>query len=190
MAETLYTVYRHTTPSGKSYIGITKNSISKRIGGGYHHNKYLTAAIKKYGWNNIETEIIAEGVSLDEANLLEAYYIASFETQDHKKGYNIADGGLNWNSSSDEIRKKIAAKARGRKRSIPMGEETKRKIMMANKRRMRVECVETGEVFDSIGEAARNKRIERRDISRCVKGIRKTAGKYHWRRYDGRTDDV
>ena len=129
-------------------------------------------------------------MSLDEANLLESYYIASFETQDHKKGYNIADGGLNWNSSSDEIRKKIAAKARGRKRSIPMGEETKRKIMMANKRRKRVECVETGEVFNSMGEAARAKQVERRDIARCIKGQRKTAGSYHWRSYDGRTTDV
>ncbi len=190
MSDALYTVYMHTTPSGKSYVGITKNSISKRIGGGYRHNKYLTAAIKKYGWDNIETEIIAEGVSLDEANLLESYYIASFETQDHKKGYNIADGGLSWNSSSDEVRKKISSKARGRKRSIPMGEETKRKIMMANKRRKRVECIETGEVFSSIGEASRAKCIERGDISRCIRGKRKTAGKYHWRRYDGRTDDV
>ena len=189
MAETLYTVYRHTTPSGKSYIGITKNSIRKRIYGGYHHNKYLTAAIKKYGWQNIETEIIAEGVSLDEANLLETYYIASFETQDHTKGYNIADGGLSWNSRSDEVRMKLSAKARGRKLA-PMGEETKRKIMMANKRRKRVECMETGEIFDSIGEAARKKKIERGDISRCIKGIRKTAGKLHWRRYDGRPDDV
>lgn len=189
MAETLYTVYMHTAPSGKSYIGITKNSITKRIGGGYRHNKYLTAAIKKYGWSNIETELIAENVSLDEANLLEAYYIASFETQDHTKGYNICDGGLSWNSQADEVRKKMSEAAK-RRQHVPMGEETKRKIMMANKRRKRVECVETGEIFYSIGEAARSKGIERRDISRCIKGKRKTVGKYHWRIYDGRTTDV
>ena len=189
MAETLYTVYRHTTPSGKSYIGVTKNSINKRIGGGYRHNKYLTAAIKKYGWTNIETEIIAEGVSLDEANLLETYYIASFETQDHRKGYNICDGGLSWNSQAEEVRKKLSESARKRPR-VPMGEETKRKIMMANKRRKRVECVETGEVFNSRGEAARAKQVERRDIARCIKGQRKTVGSYHWRSYDGRTTDV
>lgn len=189
MIETLYTVYRHTTPSGKSYIGVTKNSINKRIGGGYRHNKYLTAAIKKYGWDNIDTEIIAENVSLDEANLLETYYIASYETQDHTKGYNIADGGLSWNSKADEVRKKLSEAAKRRVR-VPMGEETKRRIMMANKRRKRVECVETGEVFNSFGGAGRMKGIESRDISRCVKGKRKTVGGFHWRVYDGESDDV
>ena len=62
--------------------------------------------------------------------------------------------------------------------------------MMANKRRKRVECTETGEVFNSMGEAARAKQVERRDIARCIKGQRKTAGSYHWRSYDGRTTDV
>ena len=165
MDEILYTVYSHTTPSGKMYIGITKNSIRKRIHSGYLSNKFFTAAVRKYGWDNIKTDIIAENVSIDEANLLESYYIASYETQNKRKGYNIADGGLSWNSRTDEVRKKI---------------------MLSEKNRKQVECVETGEIYQSFGDAERRTGVDRFDISKCCAGKRKTAGKYHWRIY-GRT---
>ena len=164
MAETLYTVYRHITPSGKSYIGMTKNSIRRRIRSGYSSNKFMTAAIRKYGWESITTEILAENVSLDEANLLEAYYIASCETQDLRKGYNIADGGLSWNSKTEAVRKKIILSERNRKP---------------------VQCIETGEIYPSFGEAERLTGVDRFDISKCCSGNRKTAGKLHWRVFDG-----
>ena len=169
MVGTLYTVYMHITPSEKSYIGITKNSIKRRKHSGYLSNKFFTAAVRKYGWENIRTEIIAENVSLDEANLLETYYIASYETQDKRKGYNIADGGLSWNSKTEEVRKKI---------------------VLSEKNRKPVECIETGEVFPSFGEAERITGVDRFDISKCCSGKRKTAGKFHWRVYVGRTEDV
>ena len=166
MEEPLYTVYMHTTPSGKMYIGITKNSITQRKHSGYFSNKFMTAAVRKYGWDNITTEILAEDVSLDEANLLESYYIASYETQNHRKGYNICDGGLSWNSKTEYVRKKI---------------------MLSEKNRKVVECVETGEVYPSFGEAERLTGVDRFDISKCCSGKRKTAGKLHWRIY-GRKD--
>ena len=126
-------------------------------------NKFFMAAVRKYGWENITTEIIAKNVSLDEANLLESYYIASYETQNHRKGYNIADGGLSWNSRTEEVRKRI---------------------MLSEKNRKRVECIETGEVFHSFGDAERKTGVDRFDISKCCAGKRKTAGKFHWRIYE------
>ena len=162
MGEVLYTVYMHTTPSGKSYIGITKNTIKQRIHSGYSKNKFFARAVRKYGWGKIETEIIAKDVSLDEANLLESYYIASYETQNHRKGYNIADGGMSWNSKTDVVR---------------------RKIMMSSKNRKPVVCVETGEIFPSFGDAERNTGVDRFDISKCCSGKRKTAGGCHWEIY-------
>ena len=48
-----------------------------------------------------------------------------------------------------------------------------------------VECIETGEVFVSISEAARDKNINSGNISSCCNGTHKckTAGGFHWRFY-------
>ena len=48
-----------------------------------------------------------------------------------------------------------------------------------------VECIETGEVFVSISEAARQKNINSGVISNCCNGTHrsKTAGGFHWRFY-------
>lgn len=47
-----YTVYRHISPSGKVYIGITSMEPEKRWGKngyGYRRQKYFNNAIRKYG---------------------------------------------------------------------------------------------------------------------------------------------
>ena len=182
MADT-YTVYKHTAPSGKSYIGITSLPLAERIKRGYPHNQYMTAAIEKYGWDNIETEIIADGVDIDTANLLETYYIASFETQDHANGgYNIADGGLSWNSQSEEVRKKLSEAAHNR--HTPIAPATRKKISENMPTNKPVQCVETGEVFRCISEAGRQTGTNRKSISKCCNGQRHTAGKLHWRFVD------
>ena len=51
-----YTVYKHTSPSGKVYIGVTSLRPKERWSGGagYVKNKHFYRAIKKYGWENIK----------------------------------------------------------------------------------------------------------------------------------------
>ena len=44
----------------------------------------------------------------------------------------------------------------------------------------KVLCVETGEVFESIGEASRKTGINDGNISKVCLGKRKTTGGYHW----------
>ena len=48
------------------------------------------------------------------------------------------------------------------------------------KGKVRVKCVETGEIFDSQAQAARETGIGRYNISNCITGKQKTAGGYHW----------
>ena len=53
-----YSVYKHITPSGKVYIGLTGNEPKRRwdCGHGYKSNPHFWNAIKLYGWKNIKHE--------------------------------------------------------------------------------------------------------------------------------------
>lgn len=91
----MYTVYKHTTPSGKVYIGITGKKPEKRwnYGNGYRENKHFYRAIRKYGWKNIEHEIVENGLTKQQACDLEIELIAKYDATDPRKGYNISTGG-------------------------------------------------------------------------------------------------
>lgn len=45
----------------------------------------------------------------------------------------------------------------------------------------KVLCVETGEVFESLGDAERKTGVHNQSISQVCRGKRKTAGRFHWR---------
>lgn len=91
----LYTVYRHTSPSGKVYVGITKCSPNKRWknGNGYFSGFCIkfANAIRKYGWDNLKHEILLENLSKSEACYAEKYLIRWYKM--HNNSYNITDGG-------------------------------------------------------------------------------------------------
>lgn len=91
----MYLVYRHTSPSGKVYIGITCQSAKKRWqnGKGYTKNNqpYFNAAILKYGWNNFKHEILLKDRTESEAKYAERYLIKWYKL--HNISYNITDGG-------------------------------------------------------------------------------------------------
>lgn len=90
-----YVVYRHTSPSGKVYIGITKVTVKSRWrkGHGYTNNHcYKFAnAIRKYGWDNIKHEVLLTNLSKSEAMYSEKYLIRWYKL--HNISYNILDGG-------------------------------------------------------------------------------------------------
>lgn len=94
-----YIVYKHTSPSGKVYIGLTSKKNPKdrwKYGYGYKHNRYFYNAIRKYGWNNIKHEIVASNLTQEEANLLEKKLIAYYK--EREICYNIAEGGDDGNT--------------------------------------------------------------------------------------------
>lgn len=92
----MYTVYKHTCPNGKVYIGITKQKPERRWGAhgcGYKENEYFYRAIQKYGWENIKHEIIAEGLTEEEADIMEIDLISKYRANDRSCGYNRHSGG-------------------------------------------------------------------------------------------------
>jgi hypothetical protein len=93
-----YTVYEHVFPNGKRYIGITSTACETRWrnGEGYKTQRKIHNAIQKYGWENIEHNVIVNGINNKQAKRLEKYLIQSLNTI--KDGYNTAIGGENINT--------------------------------------------------------------------------------------------
>lgn len=127
-----YTVYKHTTPSGKVYIGITGKTVEKRWlnGRGYCRNEHFYNAIKKYGWDNIAHEILEEGLTQEEAGKAEQRYISEYRSNEPTKGYNLTSGGEAGCVHTEESRRKLSESKRGKRYNIgvPFTEERKRHL--------------------------------------------------------------
>ena len=146
-----YCVYKHTSPSGKIYIGYTgKNPPSERWrkGGIGYSNKKQTIfykAILKYGWENFTTEILKDNLILKEALELEKYYINLYNSTDRNFGYNEAKGGKGgvggskkgriMSDSFKQKRKEATIGKNNPRYGKHCSEETKNKISKTNKGR-------------------------------------------------------
>lgn len=123
-------IYQLTSPSGKSYIGQTKN-LSTRLK--QHQTspecRLFHYAIKKYGWNSMVLTILKENLSLDEANYWEEYYINTYNTLT-PNGYNLIPGGNN-HAHTDETKQLL----REIKLNNPRTSQAIFNVVQANKKR-------------------------------------------------------
>lgn len=90
-----YIIYKHTSPSSKVYIGLTKQDPNRRWqnGIGYETQPYFWNAIKKYGWESFSHEILESGLSMAEALEKEKEYISEYKSNNPEYGYNTLEGG-------------------------------------------------------------------------------------------------
>lgn len=129
-----YTLYIHTTPNNKVYIGITHLKPKHRYGkngNGYSSCTLFWRAIQKYGWDNIQHIALADNLSKEWACKLEQDLIWKYKSNDPKYGYNGSAGGESGSFGhimSEESKQKISNSLLGHKHS----EETKQKIGRAN----------------------------------------------------------
>lgn len=135
------TIYKLTSPSGKHYIGQTIN-LEDRKRSFYNPNKYysghkLDNAIKKYGVENFKYEIIIQIMDTNKIKLretldeLEIFYIEKYNS--YKEGYNMTLGGSGSTGcfQTENSRKLISDKAKGRKGSMlgkHLTEEQRKKV--------------------------------------------------------------
>lgn len=120
MQDKKYCVYRHTSPSGKVYIGITCQNPIRRwnAGHGYRYQQYFYRAIQKYGWDNFTHEILYSDLTKEEACEKEIELIRFHRSNDKNYGYNLSSGGEATNAGcklSEEARKRISESRKGEK---------------------------------------------------------------------------
>lgn len=95
MKEKKWIVYKHTSPSNKTYIGITSQKANDRwrSGKGYKNNTYFIKAINKYGWENFKHEILYTDLNKENACNKEIELIDLYDSVNKDKGYNLTKGG-------------------------------------------------------------------------------------------------
>jgi group I intron endonuclease len=124
--------------NGKIYIGQhLREEFDKKY---YGSGKLIQFALKKYGKNNFNVEIIEWLDSIEKLNDAEVKFISAYNSINKKIGYNIALGGNNksvkgtkWSNSArinhEKSREQANEKLRGKKRS----EESKLKQSISSK---------------------------------------------------------
>lgn len=121
-----YSVYMHTCPDGKVYIGATKQRPPRRWHGGcaYRSNRAFYAAIQFWGWGNIQHEILAEGLQEKAAHEMEARLIREHRSTDPQHGFNRAAGATTKGlSPTEEARRNISKGLTGKTKGRPHTKE-------------------------------------------------------------------
>ena len=172
--EKTWTVYMHTNKiNNKVYIGITSQKVQNRWNNGkgyFVKNKEgkfsqqkFARAIQKYGWDNFEHIIFAEGLSKDEACHMERLLIAIWHAMEH--GYNSTIGGEGSCGyvPSEELRQLLR-----QKRGYTVCQFDMDMNFIAE--------------YQSVREAAEKTGLSSATILQCcdMKDSRKVAGEYVW----------
>ena len=191
-----YCVYIHTFPNRKVYVGITCTAPKRRWradGSGYRKQPVIYHAIKKYGWENVNHEIIDSNLTKDEACKFEMLLIDKLKSNQHEFGYNVDNGGQTSGSHSPETLEKMRKSILGEKNhnyGKDFSKETREKLSLSHKGKKTgadnpaaksVICLETGEIFPTTVSAAKAVNVSRGTICSCLLGRSKTAGGYHWK---------
>jgi len=85
-------LYLITSPSGKSYVGITKRTLEERVHEHCSSSQLIGRAIRKYGLAYMKIEQLQAENDWQLLQALEIQTIAKLNTR-YPKGYNLTDGG-------------------------------------------------------------------------------------------------
>lgn len=133
-----YSVYRLTSPDGLVYIGATRQALNRRWhrGHAYQNNDALWTDIQLYGWDYFQKDVVAKGLSAEEAFKLEKDLIEQYGSTNPERGYNRSTGGPFGRSgcpSDEDTKAKISKALSGKRKGIPHTETHRQNISRALK---------------------------------------------------------
>lgn len=184
-------IYKITnTIDGKIYIGQSIDIKHRRCCHEYdlknqrHKNPHLQRAYNK----NPDAFVFEIECTCKEEDLnnLEVFYIQKYNSTDPSLGYNLDAGGGGQGRMSEETKKKLSQSKIGNQsmKGIKLSDEWKKHLSEAQPHKKKVECIETGEIFDSFADAARKTGLNRTKIVSCCTGKRKKTGGLHFKYAD------
>lgn len=179
-------LYRHTSPSGKVYIGITSRPAHIRWGhNGYNYRgQVFVNAIMKYGWDNIKHEILFTNLSEKKAKQLEIDLIRHYKNLGIS--YNMTDGGDGTVGfyPSEETREKM------RKAQRKIDKSLRAQILNRNREQIGIKhrkaivqlSLEGNYIatFDSGKNASISTHVDASMITACCKNRQFKAGGFLW----------
>ena len=96
-------IYKITNKlNGKIYVGQTTRNPIERFKEHKHADSIIGKAIRKYGAENFEIDILDECETFDELNECEMFWIAELNCK-VPDGYNVTDGGSYYWGFSDDL---------------------------------------------------------------------------------------
>lgn len=130
--------------NGKKYIGQTTNIKDRLTSHFIRKNKnsktQINKAIKKYGKENFDFEIVAKAYDGQELLDLEIKYIKEYNTL-QPIGYNIQNGGIISYSKTKEAREKLSKSIIGKKHGRAPAKHTIEALIAYNKSKSREEVL-------------------------------------------------
>lgn len=181
----IYKVYMYTCKdNGKIYIGQTCTTIenrAKKDGVNYKECSYFWNAICAHGWDNFECKILLNGLTKEEANHWEEYYIRELNSTDRNIGYNLTYGG-DGNIPTEEVKQKMRDHHAN---FVGENHHNSKQIYLLN----------TCEVFGSSLEASQAYNVNRNSILENCRGKIRYAGVLNgvplqWCFYDEKDDKI
>ena len=204
-----WSVYIHTVPNGKVYVGATSKPPKKRwqYGHGYRGNVRFFDDIVRFGWNNIKHDVICSGLTEAQAYEMEMDLIHKHDALNPQNGYNRTRGGkglLGYKPTAETIERlsrshvglklphtaewnrNISKALSGKKKphkGVPRSASCRAKIAKIHAKAVQ-QYSKTGEFiaeYASAREAQKVTGIKNQGISLCCAGRQGTAGGYIWK---------
>lgn len=164
------------------YVGLTSQPLSRRFS--QHVSK------RHLDKSKCKIELVQEYLTLNEAVILEELLINQYDTR--IKGYNISPKSINGHSNlhSEEMKQKWSEERKGKKvseahaaknRIARLGQKNSPEHQAKIIRRKSVMCLETGKIYKSAREAAKDLNLNYSKISNVCTGKRKSTGGLHFK---------
>lgn len=177
-------VYKVTNKlNGKIYIGQTSRSLNRRMAEhlANHRTSYFDRALRKYGINNFDIEVIYNAKTKHELDEKEQYFIKFFNSK-IPNGYNMTDGGegqigiRRFGSTNSHWGKHHSEKAKEK-----MREARKKYVKENHPMSKKVLNIDTNETFEYMELACEKYHLDKSTLSKVCKGKRKTCGGFRWK---------